>query len=126
MRKSRKPLRNLLRAQLPSETTETIWTLLRQLLTLVEDAGAAEFTLFDRFGETEETIPYLEELKGVALDAASRYAQLANIQLRITEAKPIAPNDMLRLLYQAINQNQLRIPALEGCIQEIKIEWNLP
>lgn len=113
-------------AQFPSETTETIWTLLRQLLTLVEDARAAEFTLFDRFRETEETIDYLEELKGVALDAASRYAQLTNIQLRITEAQPVPPNDILRLLYQAIDQNQLRIPALERSIEEIKIEWNLP
>jgi hypothetical protein len=126
MRQSRKLLRNFIMAQLPSETTETIWTRLKQLLTLVEDAGAAEFTLFDRFGETEETIDYLEELKGVALDAASRYAQLTNIQLRITEAQPVPPNDMLRFLYQAIDQNQLRIPALERSIQEIKIEWNLP
>lgn len=113
-------------AQLPSETTETIWTLLRQLLTLVEDAGAAEFTLFDRFGETENTLSNLEDLKNVAEEAASRSAQLFRIRLRIAEAQPTAPDDMLRLLYRAINENQLRIPALERSIEEIKIEWNLP
>ncbi len=37
-----------------------------------------------------------------------------------------ASNDMLRLLDQAIKQNQLRIPAIERSIQEIKMEWNLP
>jgi hypothetical protein len=112
-------------AKLPVETAETIWTLLRQLLNLVEDAGAAEFALFDSFGETDSTIPYLEELQGISLDAASRYSQLSNIQLRITETQPNAAADMLRLLYQSIAQNQLRIPALERSIEEIKMEWNL-
>ncbi len=32
---------------------------------------------------------------------------------------------MLRLLEKTINQNQLRIPAMERSIQEIQIEWGL-
>lgn len=112
-------------AKLPVETAETIWTLLRQLLNLVEDAGAAEFALFDRFGETDSTIPYLTYLKNAALEAATRYSQLSNIQLRITEAQPNAAADMLRLVQQSITQSQARIPALERTVQEIKREWNL-
>ncbi|HLO49020.1 MAG TPA: hypothetical protein VK211_11440 [Kamptonema sp.] len=112
-------------AKLPVETAETIWTLLRQLLNLVEEAGAAEFALFDSFGETDSTLPNLEDLKNIAEEAASRYSQLSNIQLRITEAQPNAAADMLRLLERAITENQLRIPAMERSVQEIKIEWNL-
>ena len=113
-------------AKLPNETLETIWSLLKQLSQVVEDASEAEFALFERFGETDSTIASLDEFKGVAIDAASRYSQLSNIRLRIAEVQPTAPDDMLRLLEQAISQNQLRIPAMERSIQEIKIEWNLP
>jgi hypothetical protein len=88
--------------------------------------GEAEFTLFERFGETDITIPYLTYLKDVAEESASRYLQLANIRLRIAEAQPDTPTDMLRLLYQGISQSQSRIPALEHTVQEIKREWNLP
>jgi len=112
-------------AKLPVETAETIWTLLKQLLNLVEDAGATEFALFDSFGETDSTIPNLTYLKNTALEAATRYSQLSNIQLRITEAQPNAAADMLRLVEQSITQSQARIPALERTVQEIKMEWNL-
>jgi len=60
------------------------------------------------------------------LHSLTMYSQVANIQLRIAEAQPTAPADMLRLLHQSINQSQSRIPALERSTQEIKIEWNLP
>jgi hypothetical protein len=112
-------------AKLSSETLEAIWTLLKQLSRIVEDAGDAEFSLFDRFGETDSTLPYLTYLKDVAEESASRYSQLANIRLRIAEAQPDTPTDMLRLLYQGISQSQSRIPALERTVQEIKMEWNL-
>ena len=112
-------------AKLSPETLETIWRLLKQLSQLVEEATEAEFLLFERFGETETTLIFLEELKNVALEAASRYSQLSQIRLRIAEAQPIISNDMLKLLEQAINQNQQRIPAMERSIEEIKIEWNL-
>jgi hypothetical protein len=113
-------------AKLPSETLETIWTLVRQLSQLVEEASEAEYVLFERFGETDATISNLDDLKNLTEEAASKYLQLSNIRLRIAETQPIASNDMLRLLEQAIRQNQLRIPAMERSIQEIKIEWNLP
>ena len=32
---------------------------------------------------------------------------------------------MLELLERTINQNQLRIPAMERSVEEIKIEWSL-
>jgi hypothetical protein len=113
-------------AKLPPETLEAIWTLLKQLSHVVEDAGEAEFNLVDRFGETDSTLAYLDELKGVSLDAATRYSQLCNIRLRIAEAQPTTSVDMLRLLEQVITRNQLRVPAMERSIEEIKMEWTLP
>ncbi len=112
-------------AYLPAETSETIWNLLKQLLKIVEDPSAAEFSLFERYGETDSTLSNLEDLKNLTDEAASRYSQLFNIRLRIAEAQPNVPSDMLSLLERAINQSQLRIPALERSLEEIKIEWNL-
>lgn len=112
-------------AKLPTETLEIIWNLLKQLSQLVEDATETEYQLFEIFGETDSTIAYLEELKNVVLEAASRYSQLSKLRLRIAEVQLRVSEDMLSLLEQVINQNQLRIPAMERSIQEIKLEWNL-
>ena len=112
-------------AKLPSNILETIFNLLRQLSELVDLATGTEYLLFDRFGETEETINSLDELKGIALETASRYSQLSTLRLRIAENQPSLSNDMLRSLERIINQNQLRIPAMERSIEEIKNEWGL-
>lgn len=40
-------------AKLPIEESETIWTLKRQLLEIVNTATAAEDALFSNYGETE-------------------------------------------------------------------------
>lgn len=112
-------------AKLPSDILETIFNLLRQLSELVDLATGTEYLLFDRFGETEETISSLDELKGIAVETASRYSQLSTLRLRIAENQPSLSNDMLRSLERTINQNQLRIPAMERSIEEIKNEWGL-
>ena len=69
----------------------------------------------------DETINSLDELKGVALEAASRYSQLSTLRLRLAENQPSLSNDMLEFLERTINQNQLRIPAMERSIEEIRI-----
>lgn len=112
-------------AKLPDDILETIFLLLKQLSKLVDDATTAEYSLFEHFGETDETINALDELKNVALEAASRYPQLSTLRLRIAEAQPYLSNDMIQLLERTINQNQLKIPAMERSIEEIKIEWSL-
>jgi hypothetical protein len=112
-------------AKLPNNILEIIFQLLKQLSSLVDEATATEYLLFERFGETDETINSLDELKGLALEASSRYSQLATLRLRIAEAQPSLSNDMLRLLENTITKNQLKIPAIERSIQEIKIEWSI-
>ncbi|MFB2839266.1 MULTISPECIES: hypothetical protein [Floridanema] len=113
-------------AKLPRETTETVLNLKRQLIDILDEATATEFVIFESFGETDETLPFLDEMKSVAEQATSRFSQLSALQLRIGEAQPNASADILELLAQGIAQTQQRIPAWERSIQEVKLEWNLP
>lgn len=112
-------------AKLPEEITETIWLLKRQSLDIVEEAMATEFILFDSFGETEETLSYLDEIKAVGESATSFYSRLSHIHLQIIQSQPQASNDLLRLLYQTIEMTSARLPALKRSVQEVKQEWNL-
>lgn len=113
-------------AKLPAETTATINSLKQESLDIVEEATALEMRIFELFGETEETLSYLDEMKNVADYAESSYSQLSTLQLLFAKAQPTAPADMLELLAQAIARTQARIPALERSIQEVKMEWELP
>jgi hypothetical protein len=112
-------------AKLPEEVTETIWLLKKQSLDIVEQATATEFILFDSFGETEQTISYLDEMKNVAEIATSSYSRLFRLHLQIAQSQPIASQDVLQFLQQVILETQTRIPAWKRSIEEVKLEWNL-
>jgi hypothetical protein len=62
-------------AKLPPETLEAIWTILKQLSQVIEDAKAAEFIIFERFGEIDSTIPYLTYLENVSGNVAIKSAK---------------------------------------------------
>ena len=49
-------------AKLSDETLTTVFNLQKQFLESIDAATATEFIIFERFGETEETIPELNEL----------------------------------------------------------------
>jgi len=113
-------------AKFPHELAEIIWNLKRQLLEIVDAATAAELTPFELFGETSDTMPFLDELKSVAERATPWFSRLSNFQLRIAESQLTIPGDMLNLVNQSIARIQMEIPAMERSIQEVKTEWNLP
>jgi len=113
-------------AKLPNDICETIWRLKRQLADVIENSRDAEFALFNRFGETENTILYLDELQSVAEQATEKFSQFSSLQIRIFNIQPQVPRDMLEILTQAIENTEARLLALEQSIQEIKNEWNLP
>lgn len=96
-----------------------------QLLNIVDEAKATEFTLLGRFGETPETLNSLEELTEIAQQASDFYSQLARLSLRVAEAQPSITPDMLRLVLDKTKTIQNRIPALERSTQEIKLDWRL-
>jgi 3-methyladenine DNA glycosylase/8-oxoguanine DNA glycosylase len=112
-------------AKLPIEESETIWTLKRQLLEIINTATAAEDALFSNHGETELTVAVLDELKRVSERAAPWFSRLSNLQVRIAESQPDIAFDMLDLLNRSIIQVQIEVPALERSIQEVKQDWNL-
>lgn len=89
-------------AKLPPETAATIWSLKQQLLDIVDEAKTAEFVLLERFEETDRTVMALNELQDIAEQAAARFSQLSNLQLRIAGSQPAVAPDMLRLLTEAI------------------------
>jgi hypothetical protein len=80
--------------------------------------------IFDRFGETELVLSYMDEMKNVAEEAISLLSRLSTLQLQVAQSQPTAVPAMLELLEQAIQRTLVRIPALERSIQEVKMEWN--
>jgi hypothetical protein len=113
-------------AKLPNEISETIWSLQQQLADVIESARHAEFVLFEMFGETAQTIGYLDDLQSVAEQATDRFSQFSSLQIRIFNVQPHVPEDMLDLLVRAIANNEARVPALRQSVQEIVNEWRLP
>lgn len=113
-------------AKLPNQTLTTILTLQRRLLELINEAKAAEFHLFEEFGETEETIPELEQLQNSAERLRNPYSRLYSLTLGIAEAQPTASTAMLNLLVQTIGEVQAATDAVDASIQEVKRSWNLP
>ncbi|MCT7953429.1 hypothetical protein NG798_26880 [Ancylothrix sp. C2] len=113
-------------ARLPSETVTKILSLQQQFLEKIDEAGLLEFILFEQFGETEETIPELEELQSIRERADSYYSRFYIILRRIYDAQPVASTDTLDLLTRYIDEADATIEAVEASIQDIKRNWNLP
>ena len=78
------------------------------------------------FGETEATLPYLDEMKNVAEEAETSYSRLFRLHLQVTQAQPTASNNLLEFLQQSVSRTQIRISAWKRSVQEVKQEWNLP
>ncbi|OCR01435.1 hypothetical protein BCD67_21735 [Oscillatoriales cyanobacterium USR001] len=113
-------------ARLPAETLKTIFSLQQQLLEEIDEARAVEFVLLEQFGETEATIPELDELQSIRERADSYYSRFYVILRRIYDARPVASRDTLELLARYINEADATIEAVQASIQDIKRNWNLP
>ncbi len=111
-------------AKLGPETSELINRLRQEAFDIVDDVTALEFKIFDRFGETELVLSYMDEMKNVAEEAIALLSRLSTLQLQVAQSQPAAAPAMLELLEQAIQRTLVRIPALERSIQEVKMEWN--
>jgi hypothetical protein len=113
-------------AKLSDENFNLIFNLLRQVAAEIENASATEWQLFEGYGENDLTIPELEELKGAKEKLTNAYSRLNTILLRILDAQPIAPADMLDFLERTIEQTQMVLYAAQASIIESKRIWNLP
>jgi hypothetical protein len=120
-------------AKLSPETAQTIWDLQHQLLEIIDTARTLELSLFEAFGETEDTIPFLDELQSIAQQAIERFSLFSTLQIRVANAQPPISSDILkvvespgeRLCQRSIQTTQQKIPALNRSIQEITQEWRL-
>jgi hypothetical protein len=112
-------------AKLSPETAQIIWDLQPQLLEIIDAARTLELSLFEAFGETEDTLPFLDELQSIAQQAIDRFSLLSTLQLRVANTQPPISSDIIGLVDRSIQITQQKIPALERSIQEIKQEWNL-
>lgn len=79
--------------KIAEETTETINRLKQQSLDIFDDATAAELTIFELFGETPQTLSYMEEMKNVAKEAASSFSRLSTLQLQVAHLSHVRFNN---------------------------------
>lgn len=112
-------------AKLPDETLTILFTLQRQLVEGIDEAAATESMIFEQFGETEVTLPVLEQLQNVRERLMGPYSRLSALLPRIAEYQPIAPADMLNLLYQTVEQAQAARDASVASVREAKRDFDL-
>jgi hypothetical protein len=82
-------------AKLSQEIKITVRNLKEQLLDIIDESKGMEYNVLGHFGETSETISTLEQPTEIAEQARTRYYQLSNLRLRIAEAQPSIPSDLL-------------------------------
>ena len=91
----------------------------------IDEAKAAEFAIFEQYGETEATATALEQLQNAAERLRDPYSRFYTLLLPISESQPLASSAMLNLLAQTIEQTQAALDASPASVQEAKMDWNI-
>ncbi len=118
-------LRWKIMAKLSEETLTTIFDLMRQLAVGIDEASAAEWELFEQYGETPETLEELEELQSARERLRVPYSALHSLLLSVLEYQPMAPNATLELLARTIENGQTAIEVAAASVRDVKRNWNL-
>ncbi|WP_373544018.1 hypothetical protein [Chamaesiphon sp.] len=111
-------------AKLPDPVLTNIFTLQRRIIESVDTTTALEFRLLEQMGETAETLPELEELQSIRERLLSPYSRLHTLVLKAAQSQPVAPNDVLNLLYRSIESTEAALAASIASLQEIQRNWN--
>jgi hypothetical protein len=111
-------------AKLPDPVLTNIFTLQRQIIESIDTTTALEFRLLAQMGETAETLPELEELQSIRERLLSPYSRLHTLVLKAAQSQPVAPNDVLNLLYRSIESTEAALAASIASLQEIQRNWN--
>lgn len=112
-------------AAIPEEINNQIWFSCKELISIINSAKFAEYILFNKQGETENTINDLDTLQNIALEVADSYQQLSNIALRTATIQPQANAATLSILVEKLNEIGTRTPAWLRSIEEIITDWRL-
>jgi hypothetical protein len=111
-------------AKLPDPVITNIFTLQRQIIESIDTTTALEFRLLEQIGETAETLPELEELQSIRERLLSPYSRLHTLVLKAAQSQPVAPNDVLNLLYKSIESTEAALAASIASLEEIQRNWN--
>lgn len=112
-------------AKLSAETLTAIFSLQRQLIEFIAETKLTEFSLFERYGETEETLPELEQIQNCLERLRNPYSRLHTLTLRISEYYPVAPSAILELLNETIEQAKISADVVAASLSETKRNWRL-
>jgi hypothetical protein len=111
-------------AKLPDPVLTNIFTLQRRIIESIDTTTALEFRLLEQMGETAETLPELEELQNIRERLLSPYSRLHTLVLKAAQSQPVAPDDVLNLLYKSIESTEAALAASIASLQEIQRNWN--
>ncbi len=112
-------------AQLSPETSASIALIKTQCLFIINLATKTEWKLFDRFGEIEETLVVLSELKTVGDEAIDAFSRLSSLQLKVTTAQPEISAALAKLVIESKDRIEIRVPTWQRSIEEILSDWRL-
>ncbi len=104
---------------------DEIFDLQKLLLQLINEAAALELAILEQFGETQATIPELDEILNIKERATSYYTRLNRLLLQIFQSQPLADSATLNLLAKSISQTRAITDAGKANLLEIKRNWNL-
>jgi hypothetical protein len=111
-------------AKLPDPFLTNIFTLQRRIIESIDIATALEFKILEQRGETVETLPELDELQSIKERLLSPYSRLHTLVLKAAQSQPLAPADVLNLLYRSIESTEAALAASIASLQEIERNWN--
>jgi hypothetical protein len=111
-------------AKLPDPVLTNIFTLKRQLIESIDATTALEYRILEQIGETAETLSELQELQSIKERLLSQYSRLYTLVLKAAESQPVATNDVLNLLYRAVEVAEASIDASNASVNEIQQNWN--
>ena len=111
-------------AKLPDPVLTNIFTLQRRIIESIDTTTALEFRLLEPMGETAETLPELEELQSIRERLLSPYSRLHTLVLKAAQSQPVAPNDVVNLLYRSIESTEAALADSIASLKEIQRNWN--
>jgi len=111
--------------KIPDPLKQQIFVLQAQLLDLIDDAATTERTLFDIYGETEQTLGDLDSLTGIREQAEDIYQRFHVRALRVVQAPPREATATMSLLIEVCEFGQERMVPLTRSVEEIRNTWEL-
>jgi len=96
-----------------------------RLLKLLDEVTKADMTIYERFGETENTITTLAQLQNSRERLTNSYTRVGTLLQRVHESQPQADTSLLELFYRSVAEALATADAIEATVKETKRDWDL-